>query len=177
MLKIGITGQNGFIGQHLYNSLGLVTEMYKLIDFEKTFFENEQKLDAFVSKCDVIVHLAAMNRHENHQVIYNTNIQLVKDLVSSLQRTSSKAHVIMSSSSQEEKNNLYGKSKKEGRKLLLDWENRSDGLFSGLIIPNVFGPFGKPNYNSVVFGWNCKFDLCWRIGSRNFKYYRKRRIE
>ena len=150
MLKIGITGQNGFIGQHLYNSLGLVPEMYKLIDFEKSFFENERKLDAFVSKCDVIVHLAAMNRHENHQVIYNTNIQLVKDLVSSLQRTSSKAHVIMSSSSQEEKNNLYGKSKKEGRKLLLDWENRSDGLFSGLIIPNVFGPFGKPNYNSVV---------------------------
>ena len=150
MLKIGITGQNGFIGQHLYNSLSLVPETYKLIDFEKSFFENEQKLDAFVSQCDVIIHLAAMNRHEDSQIIYNTNIQLVKDLVTSLQRTNSKAHVIMSSSSQEEKNNLYGKSKKEGRKLLLDWENRSDGLFSGLIIPNVFGPFGKPNYNSVV---------------------------
>ena len=150
MLKIGITGQNGFIGQHLYNSLSLVPETYKLIDFEKSFFENEQKLDAFVSQCDVIIHLAAMNRHEDSQIIYNTNIQLVKDLVTSLQRTNSEAHVIMSSSSQEEKNNLYGKSKKEGRKLLLDWENRSDGLFSGLIIPNVFGPFGKPNYNSVV---------------------------
>ena len=150
MLKIGITGQNGFIGQHLYNSLGLMPETYKLIDFEKSFFGNEKKLDAFVSQCDVILHLAAMNRHEDSQIIYNTNIQLVKDLVTSLQRTNSKAHVIMSSSSQEEKDNLYGKSKKEGRKLLLDWESRSDGFFSGLIIPNVFGPFGKPNYNSVV---------------------------
>ena len=150
MLRIGITGQNGFIGQHLYNSLGLLPETYKLIDFEKKNFENEQKLDAFVCQCDVILHLAAMNRHEDNQVLYNTNIQLVKDLVASLQRTSSKAHVIMSSSSQEEKDNLYGKSKKEGRKLLLDWESRSDGFLSGLIIPNVFGPFGKPNYNSVV---------------------------
>ena len=150
MLRIGITGQNGFIGQHLYNSLGLVPETYKLIDFEKSFFGNEQKLDAFVSQCDVIIHLAAINRHEDSQIIYNTNIQLVKCLVTSLQRTNSKAHVIMSSSLQEEKDNLYGKSKKEGRKLLLDWESRSDGFFSGLIIPNVFGPFGKPNYNSVV---------------------------
>ena len=63
MLKIGITGQNGFIGQHLYNSLGLLPETYKLIDFEKSFFGNEKKLDAFVSQCDVIIHLAAMNRH------------------------------------------------------------------------------------------------------------------
>jgi UDP-2-acetamido-2,6-beta-L-arabino-hexul-4-ose reductase len=150
MLKIGITGQKGFVGQHLYNSLGLMPETYKLIDFEKFFFENEEQLDAFVSQCDVIVHLAAMNRHEDQTVIYNTNILLVEKLVSSLKRTNSRAHVIMSSSSQEEKDNLYGKSKKEGRELLLNWENNSDGLFSGLIIPNVFGPFGKPNYNSVI---------------------------
>jgi UDP-2-acetamido-2,6-beta-L-arabino-hexul-4-ose reductase len=150
MLKIGITGQNGFVGQHLYNSLGLVPETYKLIDFENFFFENEQQLDTFVSQCDVIVHLAAMNRHENQQVIYNTNIQLVEGLVASLQRTNSNVHIIMSSSSQEEKDNLYGKSKKEGRELFLNWENNSNGSFSGLIIPNVFGPFGKPNYNSVV---------------------------
>ena len=150
MLRIGITGQNGFVGQHLYNSLGLVSEKYKVIDFEKFFFENPQQLDTFVSQCDVIVHLAAMNRHKDQQVIYNTNIQLVEILISSLQRTNSNAHIIMSSSSQEEKENLYGKSKKEGRELFLNWENNSNGSFSGLIIPNVFGPFGKPNYNSVV---------------------------
>ena len=45
---------------------------------------------------------------------------------------------------------MYGKSKKEGRELFLNWVDNSKGLFSGLIIPNVFGPFGKPNYNSVV---------------------------
>ncbi len=150
MITIGITGQHGFIGRHLYNSIGLLPESYKLIDFQNQFFEKQKHLDAFVSQCNVIVHLAAMNRHSDPEVIYNTNIELVEKLVASLERTNSKAHIIMSSSSQEEKDNLYGKSKKEGRKLFLNWENNSEGLFSGLIIPNVFGPFGKPNYNSVV---------------------------
>lgn len=150
MITIGITGQNGFIGKHLYNLICLLPESYSLIDFQKDSFENETQLDSFVSKCDVIVHLAAINRHFDPEVIYNTNIELVEKLVASLERTNSKAHLIMSSSSQEEKDNLYGKSKKEGRKLFLNWENNSEGLFSGLIIPNVFGPFGKPNYNSVV---------------------------
>ena len=150
MLKVGITGQNGFIGQHLYNSIGLEINKFKIIDFEKGYFQKEKQLDAFVSQCDVIIHLAAMNRHFDEEVIYKTNIELVERLVASLTRTNSSAHVIMSSSSQEEKDNLYGKSKKEGRELLINWEGISQGSFSGLIIPNVFGPFGKPNYNSVV---------------------------
>lgn len=150
MISIGITGQNGFIGQHLVNFLALKAEVFKLIDFKKEYFKNQKLLDDFVSKCDVIVHLAAINRHPDENVIYNTNIKLIENLVSSLERTNSSAHVIMSSSSQEQKDNLYGKSKKEGRELFLKWEKSSKGIFSGLIIPNVFGPFGKPNYNSVV---------------------------
>lgn len=150
MISIGITGQNGFIGQHLVNFIGLKENVFKLINFKKKYFENEDELDDFVSKCDVIIHLAAMNRHTDTKVIYNTNIKLVSSLVASLKRTKSVAHIIMSSSSQEEKDNLYGKSKKDGRKLFMDWVRNSKGSFSGLIIPNVFGPFGKPNYNSVV---------------------------
>jgi UDP-2-acetamido-2,6-beta-L-arabino-hexul-4-ose reductase len=150
MLKIGITGQGGFIGNHLYNTLGLYPEQFERIHFNKSFFETEISLDLFVDKCDVIVHLAAMNRHPDAQVIYDTNIELVKKLITSLSRTKSTAHVLMSSSAQEEQDNLYGKSKKEGRKLLEMWAESSAARFTGLIIPNVFGPFGKPNYNSVV---------------------------
>ncbi len=150
ILTVGITGQNGFIGKHLYNTIGLLNESYKLIDFDKEYFKNEEQLDTFVSQCDVIVHLAALNRHSDEELIYKININLVANLVASLIRTNSSAHVIMSSSSQEEKDNLYGRSKKKGRELFLNWESNSKGKFSGLIIPNVFGPFGKPNYNSVV---------------------------
>lgn len=150
MIKIGITGQAGFVGTHLYNTLGLFPEEFERVAFHRSFFENETDLETFVSKCDVVVHLAAMNRHHEPQVIYDTNIALVQKLISALTKTKSKAHVLFSSSTQEEKDNLYGKSKKEGRELMVDWAKNSGGKFTGMIIPNVFGPFGHPNYNSVV---------------------------
>ena len=150
MLKIGITGQAGFVGKHLYNTIGLFPEEFQRIDFQKDFFNDENKLNTFVKKCDVIVHLAAMNRHNDPEVIYQTNVGLVKKLINSLHNTKSKAHVLLSSSTQEEKENLYGKSKKEGRELLINWANNSEGKFTGMVIPNVFGPFGHPNYNSVI---------------------------
>ncbi|WP_312304229.1 NAD-dependent epimerase/dehydratase family protein [Chryseobacterium sp.] len=150
MKRIGITGQNGFVGSHLYNTLGLQPEKFERIDFEKEFFNDSEQLDHFVKQCDVIVHLAAMNRHSDPEVIFNNNISLVKELIASLERTESKAHILFSSSSQEEKDNLYGKSKKEGRELFSEWAKKSGGTFTGMIIPNVFGPFGKPNYNSFI---------------------------
>ncbi len=150
MLKIGITGQNGFVGSHLYNTLGLHPDKFEKIPFEASFFDVAEKLEDFIKKCDVVVHLAAMNRHTDAQVIYDVNVELVKKLVNALEKTNSKAHVLFSSSSQEEKDNLYGKSKKVGRELLSEWAKKSGGTFTGLIIPNVFGPFGKPNYNSFI---------------------------
>ena len=150
IIKVGITGQKGFVGQHLYNTLALFPEQYTLINFEKTFFEEQTLLDNFVSQCDVVVHLAALNRHHDPQIIYNTNIELIRKLQLALEATASTAHVIFSSSSQEEKDNLYGKSKKEGREILSQWAGRSGGKFTGMIIPNVFGPFGNPYYNSFI---------------------------
>jgi UDP-2-acetamido-2,6-beta-L-arabino-hexul-4-ose reductase len=150
MLRVGITGQNGFVGTHLFHTLGLEPEVFERISFERSFFESENELDHFVLQCDVIVHLAALNRHNEQEVIYDTNLGLVKQLAASLERTQSKAHVLISSSSQEEKDNLYGKSKKEGRELLANWAVKANAVFTGMIIPNVFGPFGHPYYNSVV---------------------------
>ena len=149
-LKVGITGQNGFVGKHLYNTLGLFPEEFERVDFQKEFFEDKTKLDEFTSKCDVIVHLAAMNRHESEQFIYETNVGLANQLVDSLKRTNSKAHVLISSSTQEERDNLYGKSKREGREAIVNWANENGGKVTGLIIPNVFGAFGKPFYNSFI---------------------------
>lgn len=150
MIKIGITGQAGFVGTHLYNTLRLFPEEFQSIDFEKEYFTDENRLNEFVSQCDVIVHLAALNRHNDAQVIYDTNVDLVQKLIKALEVTGSKAHVLFSSSTQEERDNLYGKSKKEGRELMVNWAEKNGGKFTGMIIPNVFGPFGHPNYNSVI---------------------------
>jgi UDP-2-acetamido-2,6-beta-L-arabino-hexul-4-ose reductase len=150
MIKVGITGSQGFVGYLLYQTLNLLKEEFSLINFERSYFEDFQNLDSFVASCDVIVHLAALNRHNDSELIYHTNISLVDKLIVSLERTASKAHLIISSSTQEERDNSYGKSKKEGRLLLSKWANKSGGSLTGLIIPNVFGPFGHPNYNSVI---------------------------
>lgn len=150
MKRIGITGQNGFIGYHLYQTLKLHPEEFELVDFKRSFFEAPEKLDRFVAQCDVIVHLAALNRHNDPEVIYATNTGLVKKLIASLNRTNSTAHILISSSTQEERDNLYGRSKREGREMLAEWAEESDGTFTGMLIPNVFGPFGDPYYNSVV---------------------------
>ncbi len=150
MIKIGITGQAGFIGMHLFNTLGLYPGKFERIPFEDDYYKDGQKLNDFVSKCDVIVHLAALNRHKNPRVIYNTNILLVKSLIKACEETKSRPHIIFSSSTQEKLNNLYGKSKKEGKELLTQWAIRNNASFSAFVIPNVFGPFGQPYYNSVV---------------------------
>ena len=150
MIKIGITGQAGFVGAHLYNTLGLYPDKFDRIPFEDEYFLDEERLKSFVSKCDVIVHLAAVNRHNDPQIIYETNIRLVKQVIVACEVTNTKPHIIFSSSSQEERDNPYGISKKEGRKLFEDWAKINKARFTGLIIPNVFGPFGQPYYNSVV---------------------------
>lgn len=158
--KVGITGQNGFLGYHLYQTMILFKEEFELVTFDRSFFYDVKALDSFTSNCDVIVHLAALNRHNNPEVIYTTNTDLVQQLTASLDRTGSKAHVLISSSTQEECDNLYGQSKKEGRLAFADWARKSGGTFTGLIIPNVYGPFGLPFYNSVVA------TFCYQI-SRN----------
>jgi UDP-2-acetamido-2,6-beta-L-arabino-hexul-4-ose reductase len=150
MLKVGITGQAGFIGTHLFNFLGLYPEKHLRIPFEDSFFQDDNLMKNFVKQCDVVVHLAALNRHNDPGVIYDTNLRLVQQLISACESTGSKPHILFSSSTQEERDNPYGKSKKEGRELLEKWAVRNNACFSGLIIPNVFGPFGNPYYNSVI---------------------------
>jgi UDP-2-acetamido-2,6-beta-L-arabino-hexul-4-ose reductase len=150
MKTIGITGQNGFVGSHLYNEVSLLKEEFLLIPFEKSFFDNTSSLENWVKRSDVIVHLAALNRHESSEVIHDTNVNLVEKLVAALEFTSHTPHIIFSSSTQEENDNLYGRSKRTGRELLAKWGETNNATITGMIIPNVFGPFGKPFYNSVV---------------------------
>lgn len=150
MIKVGITGQAGFVGTYLYNTLGLHPEQYERISFEDNFFQDEVTLRAFVKQCDVIVHLAAMNRHPDPQVIYDTNIKLVKQLIEAMEAENATPHVLFSSSTQEERDNEYGNSKREGRNMLEQWAKHNNANFTGMVVPNVYGPFGMPNYNSFV---------------------------
>ena len=53
-MNVGITGQSGFVGTHLFNTLGLYVDKFTRIPFEDEFFQDTLLLERFVSQCDVI---------------------------------------------------------------------------------------------------------------------------
>ncbi|MBO6577028.1 MAG: NAD-dependent epimerase/dehydratase family protein [Rhodothermales bacterium] len=150
MTRIGITGANGFLGTHLRNVLGLAGKEFELVDFDRAWFDAPRQLDDFVRGVDAIVHLAALNRHHDPDEIFNTNTGITRSLIDSLLRTGETPHVLISSSVQEFRPGRYGDSKRESRLMLADWAKASGANFTGLVIPNLYGPFGHPRYNSVV---------------------------
>ena len=111
-INIGITGQSGFVGKHLSNNIRFINSNYSLVNFEDFWFENTKRLDSFVQQSDIIVHLSGVNRNESEKFIYDRNIELSKILIKSLKKSTTKTHLLFSSSIQEDQNNLYGKSKK-----------------------------------------------------------------
>jgi len=148
-MKIGVTGANGFIGSHLTRTIKLLNN-FPIIPFERYFFSDEKKLDQFVNQCDIIFHLAGVNRHENSKVLFQTNIQLAEKLSDSIKKSKSKPYVIYASSTQENENNDYGKSKYLAGEIIKKCAKDNNLKFKKILIPNVYGPFSKPFYNTVV---------------------------
>ena len=72
MIRVGITGNKGFIGSHVVNNLRLFKDEFKIIDFEKSYYDEDSRLQFFVTECDVIIHLAAINRHDDQQFLHAT---------------------------------------------------------------------------------------------------------
>ncbi len=149
-MKVTITGQEGFIGYHLYNSIKYQLEDIQIINFNKELFSNDNKIDKVIIESDIIIHLAGINRSEDQNYLYNENINLGEKLICSIKRTNFRGKLIFASSIQEDFNNHYGKAKKITREFFYKESVNCGFDFVGLIIPNVFGPFCKPNYNSFI---------------------------
>ena len=150
MIKVGITGQSGFVGSNLFNYLAQSPQKIHLVNFEDSFFSNKNLLNKFISQCDAIVHLAALSRHNEEGLVYDTNISLVKMLVSGLIECNATPHILFASSIQENNCSEYGKSKYDGRKLLENWATLSGACFTSMVFPNIYGPLAKPYYASFV---------------------------
>jgi len=148
MKNIGITGVDGLLGWHFRCYLKRYADI-NVIPAGRTTFSTDEQLNKFVSSSDVIVHLAGMNRGDDDE-LEKTNIILVENIIKACKEQAHNPHIIFSSSTHCMRDTAYGRSKKEGARLFWEWANRSGGLFTNLIIPNVFGEFGKPYYNSVV---------------------------
>lgn len=149
-IKTGITGQSGFIGTHLAETLKASPEYFEIIPFSDDFFSSQNALNAFIKECQVIIHLAAMNRPADSEAVYKTNIELTGKLISALKDTERAPGVIFSSSIREGENTCYGQAKAVCREMLEQWAQKSGGKLSTLHLPNTFGAGALPFDNSFI---------------------------
>lgn len=150
MHKILITGSDGFIAKNLIEHLKR-DENIKLYLYSKN--DSLDILKAYVKEVDFIFHLAGVNRPENINEFYTGNSGLTKTIVDTLMKENKNTPILLSSSTQSDLDNDYGKSKKEAENLLLNYSKQTNSNIYIYKLPNVFGKWSKPNYNSVIATW------------------------
>lgn len=146
-MKILVTGANGFIGKNLIAELK--NKGYENI-FKYDVDSNMEELDNYAKESDFIFHLAGVNRPNNTEEFMEGNFGFTSELLTRLKKYRNKAPILITSSIQAELDNHYGKSKKAGEELLKSFslENGNKELIYRL--PNVFGKWCRPNYNSAI---------------------------
>ncbi len=152
-MKVGITGSTGFFGQHIRWYFYQHRDTIEIIEITRPFFnERYQELPAILQECDVIIHLASAHPGNTKEVdkIYNTNIELARMLIKACDTVDAKPYLIFASSTQINRDNHYGRSKKDAMSLFREWGRRTGAKVANLIIPNEFGEYGKPFHSSVV---------------------------
>lgn len=149
-MKIAITGSKGFIGLHLLNTLIFKKKIdtRNIVCIKKEDFNNSDRLKNKLIDCSTIVHLAGVNRHSNTDFLFKENIRLTNCLIENISKKTDL--IIFASSVQQDLKNPFGESKHRCSQLFTKWALSSNSNFVNLKIPNVFGPFGKPNYNSFI---------------------------
>lgn len=150
MISVGITGQSGFVGTHLWNALTKQTDIYKCVPFDDSFFEDDEKLRTFVRQCDVIVHLAAMMRSPIEGLVYETNMRLVNQVIDACEKEHVYPDIFFASSIQENNGSEYARCKLDGKSRFMEWAKAHNSGFGCTIFPNLFGPQARPNSHSFI---------------------------
>ncbi|WHI52438.1 NAD-dependent epimerase/dehydratase family protein [Microbulbifer sp. MLAF003] len=146
-MKVLITGSNGFIARNL------ISHLEERQDIEILCFTRNDSLDALeslVEQADFVFHLAGVNRPQDPKEFQSGNTDLTRKLCETIETSGRNIPVLYTSSSQAELDNLYGNSKRNAEKELLDLNCRYGSEVHIFRLPNVFGKWARPNYNSAV---------------------------
>ena len=157
-MKLLITGARGFVGRNLVETLkavrdgkdrtrGLPTDLDIL---ECTRQTTAGELDGFCAEADFVFHLAGVNRPQREEEFLEGNRDFTGELLSALERHGNTCPVLLASSIQAERDNPYGRSKRAGEELVRAHGEKTGARVLIYRLPNLFGKWCRPNYNSVV---------------------------
>lgn len=146
-MKVLITGSDGFIGKNLIARLVEMPEM-EAIRFSRQ--HNEQELPALIANADAIIHLAGINRPLSPEEFAIGNTGLTTTISQLLMDTQRTIPVLFASSTQAALDNPYGSSKRAAEQALRHYGEQTGAAVTIYRLPNVFGKWCKPNYNSAV---------------------------
>lgn len=146
-VKILVTGADGFIGKNLCVTLAERKDI-ELHRFTRSHSADD--LQKMIGDVDFVFHLAGVNRPLQESEFTTGNSDLTKALCAAIASTGRAIPVVYTSSIQAENRNAYGISKHEAEQALLALEKVNPGTVHIARLPNVFGKWARPNYNSAV---------------------------
>jgi UDP-2-acetamido-2,6-beta-L-arabino-hexul-4-ose reductase len=146
-VRVLVTGAAGFVGKNLVAVLKLrpgvqVTE----IDVGSAAGE----LDAGLDGADVVFHLAGVNRPDTAAEFTAGNVGVTEALCAELERKGRRPKIVLTSSVQAERENPYGASKRGAEEALRRFSERTGAETVAYRLKNLFGKWGRPNYNAVT---------------------------
>ena len=146
-MKILITGAGGFVGKNLVAELKNrgYNDLY-LYDIDSS----AEDLKRYCQDCEFVFHLAGVNRPKDEKEFMEGNFGLTSVLLEELKKNANKSPILITSSTQAELDNPYGKSKKAGEDLLFSYNKETKNKVYVYRMTNVFGKWARPNYNSAV---------------------------
>ncbi|MBE3128187.1 MAG: NAD-dependent epimerase/dehydratase family protein, partial [Actinobacteria bacterium] len=158
MKTVLVTGAKGFIGKNL------IVRLQELNNIKIKSFDKEEDIDTlkkFLGEADFIFHLAGVNRPENAEEFEKVNTGLTESVIDLLEKMNKKIPIVITSSIQAKLDTPYGKSKKIAEDELIKYAERNSVPIYIYRLPNVFGKWSRPNYNSVVstFCYNISHNL------------------
>ena len=161
-MRILVTGAKGFVGKNLCAQLnnikdgkarnyGIAVETVYEYDLDST----PEELDAWCAEADFVFNLAGVNRPQNQEEFMQGNFGFASTLLDTLKKHKNTCPVMLSSSQQASLtgrfgNSEYGRSKKAGEDLFLDYQKETGAKVLVYRFPNLFGKWCRPNYNSAV---------------------------
>ncbi|MCL2589446.1 MAG: capsular polysaccharide biosynthesis protein CapF [Betaproteobacteria bacterium] len=150
-MKVLMTGASGFLGKNLQLHLAERKDV-QVVCFTRD--GNVEQLPTLLQGVDFVFHFAGVNRPQDPQEFVAGNAELTRNLCCAVRTvadtTGRKVPIIYTSSTQATQDNPYGRSKREAEKAL-----QAVVLSHGIPVhvfrlPNVFGKWCRPNYNSAV---------------------------